>query len=216
MKREIPILITMVVGIFMILKYFLPSPWVEVIASEIEQWGLIVISFAFLLGVLNILRIHLKSISNKQKDWGYSAVMVLSLLGVMVIGFGERWYYGKLSPHSLFDSFIYEYILNPLSSTMFALLAFFIASAAFRAFRARTLEATLLLLAGTFIMIGRVPLGIELGNMIHIPFPDIAAFIMETFNKAGQRGIIIGAAMGIIATGLRVILGIERPYLKGE
>ncbi|RME82375.1 MAG: hypothetical protein D6785_07925 [Planctomycetota bacterium] len=216
MKKEIPIFITMVVGIFMILKYFLPMIWVEVIASEIEQWGLIVISFAFLLGMLNILRIHLKNISRKGDDWFYSSVMVISLLGVLFIGLFERWYYGRLTENTLFDAFIYKFLLVPLSSTMFALLAFFIASAAFRAFRARTLEATLLLLAGTFVMIGRVPLGIALGKWIHLPFGDFAAFIMETFNKAGQRGIIIGAAMGIIATGLRVILGIERPYLKGE
>ena len=216
MKKEVPIAITMVVGIFMILKYFLPWVWVEMVASEIEQWGLIVISFAFLLGVLNILRIHLKNISRRGEDWFYSLVMVVAILGVLSIGLWERWYYGRLTEHTFTEAFIYKYLLIPLSSTMFALLAFFIASAAFRAFRARTLEATLLLLAGTFVMIGRVPLGMALGEWLHIPFGDIAAFIMETFNKAGQRGIIIGAAMGIIATGLRVILGIERPYLKGE
>ena len=216
MKKEVPIAITMIVGIFMILKYFFPAPLVEVIGSEMEQWGLIIITFAFLLGMLNILRIHLKNISRKGKDWFFSGVMVASLLGVFAIGLFERWYYGRLTTHTIYDAFIYRYLLIPLSSTMFALLAFFIASAAFRAFRARTFEATLLLLAGTFVMIGRVPLGIALGEAIHVPFGDIAAFIMETFNKAGQRGIIIGAAMGIIATGLRVILGIERPYLKGE
>lgn len=212
MKREIPILITMIVGLFMVFKLFISSPLIQGIITEVEQWGLIIISFAFLLGMLNILQLNLQAISNRQKEWGYNAVLVISMLAVVGLGLYERWYYGKLGKETLFYQFVFEYVLLPLSATMFALLAFFIASAAFRAFRARTFEATLLLLAGTLVMIGRVPLG----SYIWTGFPEIATFIMETFNKAGMRGIIIGAAMGIIATSLRIILGIERPYLKGE
>lgn len=59
---------------------------------------------------------------------------------------------------SLFQ-WMFKYIFSPLSATMFALLAFFVASASFRAFRARNFEASLLLLAGIIIMIGRVPAG---------------------------------------------------------
>ena len=120
-------------------------------------------------------------------------------------------------------------VFQPLQSTIFALLAFFMASAAFRAFRARNTEATILLIAGAIVMVGRVPL-IE---FLAAPFPALqpaassasqfmgkaTEWIMDIPNGAAQSGIIIGAALGAGSMAIRVILGIERGYLgvgKGE
>ena len=103
---------------------------------------------------------------------------------------------------------------------MFALLAFFVASASYRAFRARNFEATLLLLAAFFVMIGRVPIGDAVAGFLHLPdaiMPStIATWIMNVINTAGQRAIMIGIALGIVSTSLRVILGIERAHLGGD
>jgi len=105
---------------------------------------------------------------------------------------------------------VYDKMFRPLQSTMFSLLAFYIASAAFRAFRARSLEATLLLTAGAVVMLGQVPEGTFVGDTAG----RWQAFIMANINAAGQRAIIIGATLGVLATGLRIILGIERSYLS--
>jgi hypothetical protein len=99
----------------------------------------------------------------------------------------------------------------PLQATMFSLLAFFIASAAFRAFRARSLESTLLLAAGAVVMLGQVPLGDQLTGGLASRW---LAFLMVYVNAAGQKAIIIGATLGVLATGLRIVLGIERSYLS--
>ena len=85
------------------------------------------------------------------------------------------------------------------------------ASAAFRAFRARSLEATLLLAAGCVVMLGQVPLGDELTGGLAL---RAQSFLMEVVNKAGVRALIIGATLGGLATGLRIVLGIERSYLS--
>ncbi len=90
--------------------------------------------------------------------------------------------------------------------------AFFIASAAFRSFRAHDFRAALLLASGVVVMIGRVPLGASISPI----FPNLAGWLMAYPNAAGQRALYIGAALGVLATGLRVISGIERPYLRGE
>ena len=70
---------------------------------------------------------------------------------------------------SLFQ-WMFKYIFSPLSATMFALLAFFVASASFRAFRARNLEASLLLVAGIIIMLGRVPVGSLISSWVIIVY----------------------------------------------
>jgi hypothetical protein len=95
---------------------------------------------------------------------------------------------------------------------MFALLAFFIASAAFRAFRARNAEAALLLGAAILIMLGRVPIGRAMSDVL----PQISDWILSVPNNAGRRAIMMGAALGAIATSLRVILGLERSHLGSD
>ena len=116
---------------------------------------------------------------------------------------------------SFFD-WIFQNIFIPLEATMFSLLAFFIASAAFRAFRARSFEATALLIAGCVVMIGRV----YLGEIIGVPDSDynltgLSGWILNNPNAAAQRGIVLGVLLSMVAISLRIIFGIERTYMGG-
>ena len=103
---------------------------------------------------------------------------------------------------------------------MFAMLAFYVASASYRAFRARNAQATVLLLAAFVVMLGRTPFSDWLSKILFMPegwqISNLSNIIMNFFNVAGQRAIMIGIALGLISTALRVILGIERTYLGGD
>lgn len=107
---------------------------------------------------------------------------------------------------------LYDHVFDPCNSMMFALLAFFVASAAFRAFRARNAEAALLLFSAILVMLGRAPLGRTLWD----GFPEISQWLIDIPNNAGRRAIMMGAAVGAIATGLRVIVGLERSHLGSD
>lgn len=224
MKREVPLFITAVIGLFMILSFFVPHQWVSVPADFLQQSAVILVAFGYVLGGANALRVNSDAIYKRTPGWPYKIVLVGSLLATLTIGAIEGP--GFLN-EGMRSKWIYDWIYSPMSATMFALLAFFIASAAFRAFRIRTVEAGLLAVAALIVMLGRVPLGdIMTDWLFTLPWLPGAPhtfhlstaqeWIMDIPQNAAKRAILIGAALGVMATGLRVILGIERTYLSGE
>lgn len=212
MKREVPLFITAVIGLFMILSFFVPHHLVSVPADFLQQSAVIVVAFGYVLGGTNALRVNLESITRREPDWVYKLVLVVALVATVVIGLvdGRRW-----QDEGTVSMFLYNQLYSPMQATMFALLAFFIASAAFRAFRVRTLEAGLLAAAALIVMLGRVPVGDVLTGWLPEParMSVVQEWIMNVPQNAAKRAILMGAAMGVMATGLRVILGIERSYL---
>ncbi len=214
MKRELPLLVTAVIGLFMLLSFFVPHHAVSVPADFLQQCAVIVVAFGYVLGGANALRVNLEGIARRQPDWRYKAVLVASLAFTVVVGLrdGRHWQ----DAHSL-SMFLYNQLYSPMQGTMFALLAFYIASAAFRAFRIRTLEAGLLAAAALIVMLGRVPVGDQMTAWLpeSIRLGHVQEWIMNVPQNAAKRAVLMGAAMGVMATGLRVILGIERSYLGG-
>jgi uncharacterized membrane protein len=205
MRTEVPVAIAFVAGMLMIVSLFIPHPVVAQPAAVVRSWAIIITAFAYVLGVANIARISLGAVSKRSKDWEYKVVLLTAMAVMLFLGLGL----GVRSGGPFDWAYLNVYVA--MQSTMFSLLAFFIASAAYRAFRARTVDATLLLVTAAIVMLGRVPVGEQVWSR----FPDLTEWIMEVPNMAAKRGIMIGAALGGISTGLKMILGLERSYLGG-
>jgi hypothetical protein len=176
-------------------------------------------------------RIHVDRVYKKSPGWGYSAVCVGGFLVTLIAGLLKLKSTGGFFPtldikgdyiaDGMWFKTLYEYIFKPLVATMFGLLGFYVATASYRAFRARNLEATLLLATAFIILLGRTFVGQLLTGwlppslqFLHIPV--LANWIMAVPNQAGNRAIMIGIALGVVSLSLRVMLGIERSYLGSE
>ena len=224
MKREIPIAITFIVGIVFALAYFIPRWPFNQFEGQFGDWFGIIAAFAIWLGALNLLKISAIKVFRKKSDYQYAILIIISFLVMVFFGFYEGYKGLFADPQFSYRdagtgfNWLYEYVYSALSATMFALLAFFVASASYRAFRARNVEATLLLIAAFFVMLGRVPVGDLLTGWLPVGYTmsNWADWIMSVPNTAGQRAIMIGIALGLVSTSLRIILGLERTYLGGD
>jgi hypothetical protein len=204
MKTQIPILICAVAGIFMILQYFIPV--FLPVYNRVNDYLQIVGAFSLVLGVASVIHRHgtrltARGSKGKRREWPYSLAVVLSMLFMLLVGF-----IGGNGQETLFQK-LFNSILLPVQSTMFAFLAFYLASAAFRAFRTRSVDATVLLVAAVIVMIGRLDDGKILG------IPTLSRWIQDGPNLVSKRAIAIGVGLGMASTALKVVLGIERSYL---
>ena len=229
MKRTVPLFITSVAGIVMILSYFLPPA--ESWGEEVAVWFDILAGIAFILGGGNLLKSQLQKVSDRRPGWGYAAVTAIAFLATLIVGLGkigvppvDRYplsgWSGEANAEGSAFWWIYEFAFKPLTSTVFAMLAFYVASAAFRAFRAKNIEATLLLGTAFIILLGRTYAGVWLTDGIDpdgwwawLRIENIADVVRRLFTTIGTRAIMIGVALGIASTSLKIILGVDRSYL---
>lgn len=205
MRKEIPLLICFVTGVVVLVEYFLAPavPASKTYAQMLQNWGTVVSGFAMFVAATNLALVNLRRADPKRnKEWHNPVLLLVSMAVMAFIGLfvGERT--------SVYQ-FLFTKVYQPLGSAMFALMVFFIASAAHRAFRAKSVEAALLLGSGIIVMLGRAPIGERIGPWL----PNLTTWIMNVPNVAGNRAIMMGAALGALATAFRALVGIDRSYL---
>jgi hypothetical protein len=167
--------------------------------------AVIIAAFALFLGMLNILRVHARKIREQKTQALYSAVLLLALFVVLAVGL-PAVPNEPSGPSQPVVQWIFENIQAPIQATLSALLVFFIVTAAYRLLRIRNWESALMLVVALVVLIGQVTVGL-------LPVvPEVKDWILDVATMAGVRGILLGVALGALLTGLRLLLGVERPY----
>jgi hypothetical protein len=205
MKRQIPLLIVIILGFIFAIHTFVPHKISADFYDWYQSWIKAISPFMVLLGIMSLFMVNSAKIRRKVPNWQYSVVTLVSLIGTGAVGF--IWGTQEGTPFM----WLFKNVQMPMGATMFSLLAFYIASAAYKAFRARSLEATVLLIAAIIVMLGQVPVGMMISKWI----PDTSNWILNVPNLAAKRGIALGVGLGMVATSLKILLGIERTYLGG-
>lgn len=215
LKKQLPIALAFCMGIFMWWQFYIPYYPVQRLYQELITWSLIIAGFALIVGIYSLLNHHWHKIKRKTPQWGFSVVVYIAMIVMASSGFySTQLGFGHRQNMVMGSNFqwLFNYIQVPMQATMFSLLAFYIVSAAYRSFRARTKEATILLITAIIVMLGRVPIGeVIFGEWL----PEFTEWILDTPSMAAQRGILLGVGLAIIATSLRIIFGIERTYMGG-
>lgn len=207
MKRSLPLAVCVIGAVIFLTQYFTPHPTVEHVYERLLNYTIVIGVFAIGLGIVSLFLNNWPKVVRQESGWGYSAV---TLVGFFVTA-GLGLWFGKEEGGPFL--WIYNNVLNPITATMFALLAFLIASASYRAFRVRTLLATILLLSAVIVMLGRVPLGdLVSGGW----FGTIANWLLSGPNLAAKRAVLIGVGFGQAAVALKLMFGVERSYLGGQ
>ncbi len=250
-RRTLTVVVTFLAGLFFGLVYFLPvgtrTLWPtsipnttgragNILTPGIEPstiWLMVVGAFMVGLGVYSLVQVHGRNLLRGRPGWHNSLAFFISLFAMLIFGF---WQYSlhlpvPLPAHLTLGQqvgnggyeFLFRGLLAPLSAATFSLLAFYIASAAYRAFRIRSVDAALMMLAAFVVMLGQVPIGRALTVWIpnHPPISllrleNLGDWIMRSWNSPAQRAITLGVAVGALAMSLRIWLSLERGTFFSE
>jgi len=190
-------------GLVVLLGYFLTLPFLINLRLLLLQWAVSLAAVALLFGVINLLSVHFTKIRAGDINAVYSLVLVAALLGTLGLGV-------ILGPNHEFVRWIFNTVQVPVEASLLAILAISLAYASARLLH-RRLQMFSVIFVGTALLIflgtGSFPWG-------ELPFISdvIRPWLAQVPAAAGARGILLGVSLGIIATGLRILTGADRPY----
>lgn len=224
-RKVIVMAVTFLAGLYFSLEFLLPPGaffWLSPKRNLLTDWRPLVAtlvqvvwSFALLLGIWNLFQIHGKAVAKRNQGWYNSAAFFISFFAIAIAGFVK-----DARPGAVYDGLygiLFKGFLTSLDATMFSLIAFYIVSAAYRAFRIRSTEAALMMAAAAVIMLALVPVGVAATNWLPttgllsaLRLEKIGYWLLIGPNMAAQRAIAFGVAVGSLAMGLRIWLSLER------
>jgi len=253
MRRSVVFGGTFLAGLFYVLFYLWPQPvtrgpndlprnavegvgfWLQDSFSVVVNFTQIISGFMLGLGVYSLLRIHLTRITKGHKDAFFSVVLLASMVAMAFFAYAD--YNLRLNPETALKlenpdnwgfitkgrDLLFDGMLQQMDAAMFSVIAFFILSAAYRAFRVRSVEATILLATALLVILSLMGLVAEqwdaffagLGSgpndfFENLKLTTMRNFIRDTFQTPSINGITLGTGIGALAMGLRIWLGLEK------
>ncbi|MBS1248929.1 MAG: hypothetical protein MAG431_00499 [Chloroflexi bacterium] len=200
--------IAMSVGLVVLSGYFIPAA--EPLRFILLRVGMVLAAVALLVGVINLLSVHIRKMADKDSNSWNSFILVVALLATLGIGFYDMfkaYMYGN--PNFEWTNWIFTYIQRPIETSLMAVMAVSLVYAATYLLRRKMNYLAI----GFFFIVLLVLLGSISLSMMNFPIlKDIRSWIVHIPAVGGARGLLLGIALGTITTGLRIIMGTDRPY----
>jgi hypothetical protein len=193
-----------VAGVISIIGFFTRGTFADW-GGTLAQWVAVLVGFALLVGLGNLIKVHIGRVFRRDEGWFYSLIVVgsaLVVLGLGLIGGG---------PGTESVAWVFQWIYQPLGAAVFSLLAFFLTTALFRSLRLRSREAMVMLVIALIVVIGQAPF--SAGSPLDI-VASVKDWLLDYPALAGIRAIILGVSFGAIGLSIRILLGFDRPYME--
>lgn len=188
-------------GLIVLIGYFYPVEPLLQLRLLLTDWAIILAGMAVLIGLYNLVTVHMEKVRGGGTNAAYAGVLLLSL--ILTFGYGLLF-----GPQDVLMRAAVDAIVVPVEASLMAILAVTLIYASIRLLRRRVdvLSIVFLVVAVLFLVaMMPTPAG-------PVPGDQALAGLLNTFSGGGARGLLIGIALGSLLTGLRVIFGVDRPY----
>jgi len=227
-RKPLIAVVTFLAGLFYATEFFLPidkNTGKNILTDYLvpaSKLGSLLGGMTLTLGILSLLRVHGRNVVRLRSGWYNSLALLAAMVAMVVFGLMERYGASPIAK-KVFDVLFTGMLIN-MDATMFSLIAFYIVSAAYRAFRIRSVEATILMAAAFLVMLAQVPVGLALtawiprdGMLASLRLEVMKEWLLTVLNAAALRAIAFGLGVGGLAISLRIWLSLERgAYFEKE
>ena len=201
-KRYILVGTAIIAGMVILLGYFIKLPAIDSARTILLNWAIILAAVALIIGLVNLLVVHSRKIIDKKSGNVYSVILLVSFTITLLVGLIS----GPTSQGSLW---IFNNVQVPIETSLLGILAVVLILGAVRLlYRQPTSFSLIFMIAALVILLGTVSV-----PWINVSWLSSArSWITRVPVVAGARGILMGVVLGTVATGLRVLIGADRPY----
>jgi len=208
LNAPVSVAIAIGVGIIVLAGYFIPS--ITDIRFILLRTGLVLAAVALLVGIINLLTVHFKKMGAESENSGYSLILVIALLVTFIVGIIEMvqtYTIGRLNFQM--TNWVFTNIQLPIETSLLAVTAVSLTYAAANILRKRMDLFSIIF----FLIILLVLLGSFSIPAATLPFLQVIRdWIVRVPALGGARGLLLGIALGTITTGIRILMGTDRPY----
>lgn len=193
-------------GLLVLLGFFLNLPVLIGVRTLLVGLTVLLTAAALVVGLFNLLVVHWNKVSMQERGWPYSALLILSFLGTLVLGL-------LFGPEYPVVAALFNHVQLPVEASLMALLAISLTVAGFRLIaRRRDLLSVLFVAVVFLVLLGTGPWPVGGDSGLYVLIGNLRNWFAQVWAAGGARGIVLGVALGATATGLRVLLAGDRPY----
>jgi hypothetical protein len=199
LRPNLFVLLILVGGLLLLgIDRFVDIPPLRSAAVLVYEWGVLLSAFALLLGAINVAWVHVRRVVEGSTGWQQSLLLVVTLVVVLVSGL-----FSTTGVRSPLVELLFDAIIAPGQATLFALLAFFMAAAAYRYLRIGRPGGVWLLAGVLLVFAVQMPIA---NALLPRAFVNLVGWVVDVPAMSALRGALLGSSFALVIIAIRFML----------